>query len=356
MNPVCHFELEVLPGLEPLALNECSTLGLPPVAMQERGKLSFPYNVHHLPKLLSLKIVASAHIAVSVPGKRPSALRGHQALTVIQEAVENIRTNTPFESDTCRFGMKGSTSSEAVHLREEIARRCSLIENEDSGEQLFRIRRSISLDGWDIVIRVSPKPLSTRTWRVADYRGALHANIAAAMVTLLAREQSRGGIERSPIVLDPFCGSGTLLCELMEDSSYVSLIGGDISQDALHACRLNIETQKGAAFFNSTTIYEGSAAQIPLKKDSIDAILTNPPWGEAHGKREDLENLYTSFLSEAHRVLKKGRVLICCTQATDIIFQIIEKQAFDWKISDQLQVFNGSFCPTLLVIRSGPSR
>jgi len=351
VNPVCHFELEVLPGLEPLALQECSRHGVSHAALKEKGKLFARFSPEHLPRLLALKLVASAHVVVSVPGKRPSTLRGHQALATLAKVVSKIRAENPFETQTCRFGMQGSGSPEALRIREEIARRCQLTENEESGEHLFRLRRSLYLDGWDVVIRVTPRPLSTRRWRTVDYRGALHANIAAAMATLCLQERQGEKETGTRVILDPFCGSGSLLCEVSEAvRESVTLIGNEISSEALEACRANAAAIT-SEFVEDLILYTGDATSLPLADSSVDAILTNPPWGEVHGNREETELLYTRFLAEAHRVVKEDGVVIVCTQAVKAIGGALKEHALLWDLTRELKVFNGSFSPSLVVLR-----
>lgn len=351
MNPVCHFELEVLPGLEPLALEECSRHGVSHVALKEKGKLFARFSPDHLSHLLALKLVASAHVVVSVPGKRPSTLRGHQALATLAKVVSKIRLENPFETQTCRFGMQGSGSPEALRIREEIARGCQLTENEESGEHLFRLRRSLYLDGWDVVIRVTPRPLSTRRWRTVDYRGALHANIAAAMATLCLQECQGEKGHGTRVILDPFCGSGSLLCEVSEAvSEPVTLIGNDISSEALKACRANAAGIT-SEFVEDLILYTGDATSLPLADGTIDAIHTNLPWGEVHGQLTKIEELYAHFLTEAHRVLKAGGVLILCTQAVEKLHRVIEPLGSKWALLNEMKVFNGSFRPTVLTLK-----
>ena len=365
MNPVCHFELEVLPGLEPLALEECSRHGVSHVALQEKGKLFARFSPEHLPHLLALKLVASAHVVISVAGKRPSTLRGHQALQTVVSVVKIIREVARFETETCRLVMQGSDSPEALRIREEIARHCALqegepVEGEKSGEHLFRIRRSLYLDGWDVVIRISPKPLSTRKWRVTDYRGALHANIGAAMAHLLESHCSHL-LRLQPLsILDPFCGSGTVLCELMSRKSDsrksfgglpIELFGGDISLEALEACRENTQALAQKSTRMQCELYQGSATQIPMPSGMFDALVTNPPWGEAHGKAQEIEALYEKFFQEANRVLKAGGILMICTQAMQTMSHLLKRQARQWDHVGELSVFNGSFRPALSVLR-----
>ena len=58
------------------------------------------------------------------------------------------------------------------------------------------------------------------------------------------------------------------------------------------------------------------ATALPLDAACVDSIITNPPYGERHGRLADLPELYSRFLAEAARVLRPGgRCAALTTQA-----------------------------------------
>ena len=73
---------------------------------------------------------------------------------------------------------------------------------------MLRVRKAdIRRDGWEVLIRLTPRPLSAREWRVCNMEGALNATIAAAMIEMTDPSARR------PRVFNLMCGSGTLLIE-----------------------------------------------------------------------------------------------------------------------------------------------
>jgi len=93
----------------------------------------------------------------------------------------------------------------------------------------------VFIDGtWALVgIRLFDEPLSRRKYRVVNVRGSLRPTVAAALVRLA------GPGRRPPQrVWDPFCGSGTILCEAALLGHEVW--GTDIEPDAVDASRANI--------------------------------------------------------------------------------------------------------------------
>ncbi len=128
------------------------------------------------------------------------------------------------------------------------------------------------------------------------------------------------------IILDPFCGSGTILTEAML-MGYEHIIGSDISNKAIENTKINIEWTKknfqfspirGQAIFNFQLL-KADATQISehIAPNFVDAIITEPylgpqrGWFDINKTVSDLENLYTKSLSEFKKILKPGgRIVI----------------------------------------------
>jgi len=121
-------------------------------------------------------------------------------------------------------------------------------------------------------------------------------------------------------VLDPFCGSGTMLMEaaLM---GVTTIIGSDISEKAIDDTRRNTDWLK-KTFPTSTfnfQLFKTSATEISkdIKPNSVDAIVTEPYLGPQRGSHNphqvaaELEKLYSAALKEFKKILKPdGKVVI----------------------------------------------
>jgi len=120
-------------------------------------------------------------------------------------------------------------------------------------------------------------------------------------------------------ILDPFCGSGTILTEAML-MGYNNLIGSDISKKAIQNTEKNInwiiskfkiQNSKFKIFnYNASLISQG------LKPNSIDAIVTEPYLGPQRGKINinkvipELEQLYSKALKEFKKILKPNSKVV----------------------------------------------
>jgi len=146
-----------------------------------------------------------------------------------------------------------------------------------------------------------------------DESGMLPPKLAQIMINL-----AQANLEDT--VLDPFCGSGTILTEaaLM---GYKNLIGSDISKKAVEDTKQNIKWIKDKFEIRNSKfeIYSQNATQLSqtLKHNSIDAIITEPYLGPQRGKIDikktvqELEQLYNKSLTEFKKILKpNGRVVM----------------------------------------------
>jgi tRNA G10 N-methylase Trm11 len=176
------------------------------------------------------------------------------------------------------------------------------------------------------------KELSSRDYgRPArdDYSGMLPPKLAQVMINLalspspyeepapsLPREEGRGEVK----ILDPFCGSGTILTEAML-MGFRNIIGSDISKKAVEDTKKNMEwiIKNYELRIMNYELFNKSALELSrfVKPNSVDAIVTEPYLGPQRGKidfnkvKKELENLYSKSLIEFKKILKdKGRVVM----------------------------------------------
>ena len=138
-----------------------------------------------------------------------------------------------------------------------------------------------------------------------------------------ARAGRVGGIlgsNNSITILDPFCGSGTILTEAML-MGYKNLIGSDISPKAINDTKTNIAWINNNFQLKITNyeLFNKDTKQLSrfIKPNSIDAIITEPYLGPQRGKVKinevvrELNNLYSQSLAEFAKVLKpNGQVVM----------------------------------------------
>lgn len=133
-------------------------------------------------------------------------------------------------------------------------------------------------------------------YRHADVPASLHPTLAAAAVRLCP-------VRDDDVVLDPFCGSGTLLAERAIRGPYRRLIAVDISPRALKAARENL------AGFDKMSFIQADATTLSLR-EQVNAIISNPPYGQRVGAPRSASKLHAALDALALRVLCKRGFLI----------------------------------------------
>lgn len=150
-----------------------------------------------------------------------------------------------------------------------------------------------------------------------DRSGMLPPKLAQMMINL-------AGDDRKKIILDPFCGSGTVLQEALM-LGFKKIHGTDLSQKAISDSQKNItwlrEKLKISAEVKLQKI-DATKLSDYFKNQSIDLIVTEPFMGDArfvHAQKNiknlsnlklELQNLYISAFKQFQKILKKdGQVV-----------------------------------------------
>lgn len=147
-------------------------------------------------------------------------------------------------------------------------------------------------------VRLSDRTMRHRTYKREHIAASLRPTVAAAMVRL-------AGAAPGMTVLDPFCGAGTILAEQIElarrrRAGHVRVIGGDIDPHAVHTAASNIER------LGPADLCRWDATRLPLASESVDRIVTNPPFGKQLSSIEQIPGLYRAAAKEWNRVLRPG--------------------------------------------------
>lgn len=125
-------------------------------------------------------------------------------------------------------------------------------------------------------LRIAPRPLHRRPWKLDTGPGTLHPPLAAAMVALASGER----------VHDPFCGDGTLAIEAALAGRRVTAADLDparVAHTRANAARAGVAvdvTVADAADLRRAGPVDRTAAE-PADLRRADLLLTNPPWSRA---------------------------------------------------------------------------
>lgn len=166
-------------------------------------------------------------------------------------------------------------------------------EPRETGE--LRLRCHIENTQAFLGIAIFDTPLHRREWRVDTYNAQLSPPVAAAMARIARKLAAKK-------IIDPFCGSGTILIESAIVNPNISHSGFDINREALELAK------KRARIANVDIEFYNKSAFDPTIDYKGNIIISNPPWGNKHeiGKNENkffVPNLHNIILNSDGAVI-----------------------------------------------------
>lgn len=196
--------------------------------------------------------------------------------------------------------------SEDAFLRTEL--RDALSHEIGRARPAWRISDPSDLEVWAledrpgrlrIGLRLTTVELRNRGGRAEERTAALRPTLAAAMVHVAG--------EPHGALVDPCCGSGTILSE--GSAAGWSPAGGDIDPEAVTAAARNL----GAA-----ALWVGDAIRLPIADGAAGAMVSNLPFGEQHKLPERPGAWFRRVLDEAARATDGGPVVILAPRSREL--------------------------------------
>jgi tRNA (guanine6-N2)-methyltransferase len=220
-------------------------------------------------------------------------------------------------------------------------------------------------DDWALLgLRLGVQPLHRRAYKVASRPGSLKPPVAYCLGLLAA-------LAPGDVVLDPACGAGTILVEAAALAPSGVICGGDLDASALETAQANLQgaglsavlTQLSTGFdlrrLDITNndeqpivlLYQGDATDLPLADRTVDAVLSNLPWGKQVPAETDLAPLYCGILTTIERVLARGgRAVLLTDQAEPMLAALEACPALHLASALQISLYGRH--PTMYVLHS----
>lgn len=316
-----------------------------------------------LADVLRLRTAVAAYVSLHFDVPRPRSLTSGDHLARVVDAVyASLRVAG---SSSFRFEAAGSDSTVFARLADLLHDATGLLHDPDEGELVVRVRRGArgprtgtrgrsggdarradadADPGWDVLVRVGPRPLSVRTWRAADYPGALNATIAAAMVRL-------GGVRDEDRVLNLMCGSGTLLVERLLAGPAASAVGVDVSPEALDAARTNLAAARVRAPLVAADVLTSTPGPGgPWEAGAFDLVLVDPPWSGLHGDHATAVDVHAGVLRAARAAAAPGARCVVVTHEVKVMERCLREASALWSVRDTLRVFAKGHHPRVYVL------
>lgn len=333
------------------------------IVVEHRGPLA---------DVLTLRTAVAAFVSLHFDVPRPRSLTSGDHLARIVDAVYgSLRAGG---SSTFRFEAAGRDSVAFAKLGDAIAQATGLKHDDSDGDLVIKVRRGVrgpapttggsarggardaarrqppgrpgaaphDVDpGWEVLVRIGPRPLSARTWRVRDYPGAANATIAAAMSRL-------GGTDPDQRVLNLMSGSGTLLVERLLAGPAAQAVGVDVDPDAT---ALATENATAAGLARKATWLTADVRTLPPEVDGpFDLVLADPPWGTLHGSHATATEVHTGLLHAAHDRTAPGGRLVVLTHEITVMEKVLRDQADRWTVRTEQRVYAKGHHPRIYVL------
>jgi predicted RNA methylase len=163
--------------------------------------------------------------------------------------------------------------------------------------------------------------------------------VTAASVMQICKPYMRSGAD----VLDPFCGSGTMLIERGIVASVHKLVGVDISPLAIKAACANRKASgQNIALIRGDILGYGAA--------KYDEIISNMPFGNRVSNHASNTALYTRFADKLSSLLKDGGMAFLYTQEKKLLRSVI-LAASGLEIIQEAHFSSGGLYPTLFIVK-----
>ncbi|MCX7789609.1 MAG: methyltransferase domain-containing protein [Chloroflexaceae bacterium] len=341
-QPGRRLEIVVAEGLEPLARRELGQFGRAlRLENDERPGVIRARYTGDLRALSGLRLAASVYLARHFAVPRPRALLGDEHLRLALADCQTVLRLYPQGTfHTLFLSAAGADSAVLLRLKTELARRLGLAVGSDDGDLLLRLRRDEAQTGWEWLVRISPRPLATRSWRVCNMEGALNGPVACAMNLLTAPAAG-------DVYLNIGCGSGTLLIERLLLAPAKRAIGCDTDPQALACTRANLEA---AGVGQWAEVQPWDARALPLPDAAVDVITGDLPFGHLVGSHAQNLELYPALLAEAARVARPGARCALLSHEVRLMERLLADSPV-WRVNETILVDLGGLYPRIFVLR-----
>jgi len=127
--------------------------------------------------------------------------------------------------------------------------------------------------------------------------------------------------DKEDIFLDPFAGSGAIPMERPRAFPYRKIIASDYDPELFR--KLNVRFRKNTDKF---VLGKWDALNLnQLGNQSVDKIVTDPPWGLYSHQDIDLQVFYENMLAEFNRILKPEGTMVILTAQKTLFERVLNK-------------------------------
>lgn len=143
--------------------------------------------------------------------------------------------------------------------------------------------------------------------------------VNASLIVELAKDYMKNDAQ----VLDPFCGSATLLIERNKKILANTTYGIDISGDNIAKAKINTENAEQIIHFINKDFFEFTHTYL------FDEIITDMPFETSNKSKGDIKQIYKQFFANAKNYLKGDGRIIMYTHNREFVKEFASISGFD---------------------------
>jgi len=164
-------------------------------------------------------------------------------------------------------------------------------------------------EGFGLVgLRITKTPNYEKTLHKGELRPEL-----AHIMCLLAE------LKPLDVVLDPFAGYGAIPMECIKAFSVRQVVASEKDKGVFKVLQVKMSQNKKKVVLGRWNALKLSS----LTNNSMDKIITDPPWGFYDNRNIDLRKFYKRMFDEFIRVLKPNGLMIILTAQKELLGEII---------------------------------
>jgi tRNA G10 N-methylase Trm11 len=163
-------------------------------------------------------------------------------------------------------------------------------------------------------------------------KGELHPEIAFLMNWF-------SETNKNDIRLDPFCGNGSIPLKRILHFPTKYVYAFDIDRKMIKIVNNKISRKKSLSNLNNISVKQVDIKDLnnELPNESIDKIVTDPPWGLYENTKIDIENFYIMIFDKMEKVLKNSGIIVLLI-GRNIDIEIIIKKYINLTILQKYDV------------------
>jgi putative N6-adenine-specific DNA methylase/tRNA (guanine6-N2)-methyltransferase len=233
------------------------------------------------------------------------------------------------------------------HLKIQQAAGSVLLEKYQTPVSLQAPEFNLRVDLYDLYcligIPLHLSQLDRRYSKMYQPKVTLNPTVAYAMLQFLKTHPI------SNHLLDPFCGSGTILLEAATTLPNWKIYGSDYNAETLAGTEKNIITEQLSDKITLKSV-DARALNQAYPAHFFTAIVTNPPYGIRMGKNMNFYHFYRLFLAGATQILKpQGRIIMLVGKKSGE-FKRALRQYPEFQLLEFRLIKTGNFYPHLAVL------